>query len=84
MPKRLAIAMSHAESVESALALLKTIESDPGMQQYQPFFAARADLNLRCGNNTAARKDFEKAIALSENEVQTAYLKNRLNSINSA
>lgn len=75
-----AIAMSHAESVESALALLKTIESDSGMQQYQPFFAARADLNLRCGNNAAARKDFRKAIALSENEAQSAYLKSRLKS----
>jgi len=76
-----AIAISHADSAESALALLKTIESDPSMKHYQPFFAARADLNLRQGNKSAARKDFKKAIALSDNEVQTAYLENRLNSI---
>jgi len=73
-----AIAMSHADSVESALALLETIQSDPNMQHYQPFFAARADLHLRNNNTAAARKDFEKAIALSENEPQTDYLKKRL------
>ncbi len=75
-----AIAMSHAVSTESALELLKTIESDPSMLHYQPFFAARADLNLRCGNKAAAKKDFKKAIELSENEVQSAYLKDRLDS----
>lgn len=76
-----AIAMSHADSVESALALLETISSDPNMQHYQPFFAARADLNLRHGNTQAAKKDFKKAIVLSENEIQTAYLENRLNTL---
>jgi len=76
-----AIAMSHADSALSALSLLKTIECDPSMQHYQPFFAARADLNLRCGNKTAARKDFKRAIELSENEAQAAYLKNQLDSI---
>jgi len=76
-----AIAMSHADSAESALALLETIESDSSMKQYQPFFAARADLNLRHGNKAAARKDFEKAIELSDNEAQSAYLNNRLSSL---
>jgi len=76
-----AIAISHSDSPGAALALLKTIESDPSMQQYQPFFAARADLNLRHGNPSTARKDFKRAIELSDNEAQTAYLENRLNTI---
>lgn len=73
-----AIAVSYAESIESALAMLSKIENDKSVQEYQPFYAARADLHLRHANKTAARKDFKKAIALSDNEPQVAFLKKRL------
>jgi len=76
-----AIAISHADSTASALAVLESIASDANMKNYQPFFAARADLNLRHGNTQAAKKDFKRAIALSDNEAQMVYLKNRLGSI---
>jgi len=73
-----AIAMSHVNGPEKALNMLETIAQESGMQSYQPFFAARADLHLRHGDTDAAKADFEKAIDLSENSVQRDFLRNRL------
>ncbi len=76
-----AVATSHAYSVESALKMLKELEGEKSIQTYQPFFAARADLNLRVGDKVSAKKDFEKAIELSDNEPQIAFLRQRLNNL---
>lgn len=76
-----AVAMSHATEPESALTLLETVANEPGIDQYQPFFAARADLQQRAGNTRAARHDFKKAIALSDNQVQREYLQTRYKEI---
>lgn len=76
-----AVAMSHANDPEPALALLESVANEPGIEQYQPFFAARADLQHRAGNTAAARRDFIKAIALSDNQVQKEYLQSRYNEI---
>ena len=76
-----AIAMSYAQSVERALALLQTIEKEPGMQAYQSFYVARADLHSRLGKDNLARSDFEKAIKLSDNKARSAFLKQKLESL---
>lgn len=75
------IALSYANSVTAALAMLSEVAKDKSMQAYQPFFAARADLHLRDGNKNSARSDFQKAIELSDNEAQIEFLQLRLNDL---
>ena len=73
-------AASYAQSPEAGLDILETI-SRKDMETYQPYFAVKADLHLRAGNNGPARRAFEKAIALSRNESETAFLRARLATI---
>ena len=75
------MAASYALSPQKALELLHTIESDPAIQQYQPFYAARGDLYTRTGNHTKARTDITSAIKLSENTAQIDFLSKKLNAI---
>lgn len=75
------MATSYAASAEKALELLQSIKSDPTIQHYQPFYAARGDLYTRIGNNESARKDLQTAIELSENSVQQNFLRRKLDSI---
>jgi len=76
-----AMAKSYAVSVDAALGLLDEIKSDKSMRSYQPFFAARADLYFRNNNMVAAAIDFKKAITLSDNEANKAFLQSRLSEI---
>lgn len=72
-----AVALSYAKSPEVALEMLATIANNPEMQRYQPFYAARADLQRRHGNIAAAKRDFKQAIVLSENSAQREFLTQR-------
>lgn len=73
-----AIAQSYAVSVDAALCLLDEIKTDKSMQDYQPFYAARADLYARNNDHKAAERDLRKAINLSDNDVNKAFLQSRL------
>ncbi len=75
------MAISYAQTPKKALETLKTIESDPSIKTYQPFFAARADLHARAGNHEEAREDLKTAIGLSENTAQTDFLRKKLERI---
>ena len=76
-----AIAMSYAQSVENGLVVLQSIENESGMDAYQPFFAARADLHSRLNKKRLAKLDFAKAIALSDNEARRDYLQQRMEAL---
>ncbi|MCL4129134.1 UNVERIFIED_CONTAM: hypothetical protein GTU68_032817 [Idotea baltica] len=73
-----AIAMSYAQSVENGLALLQSIEKEPGMNTYQSFYVARADLHSRMGKTRLAKSDFKRAIELSDNEARRNFLQQKL------
>jgi len=75
------VAKSYAESVDAALRLLSSIEDDKGMQNYQPFFAARADFHIRKGDIDAGKQDLKKAITLSDNESRRKFLEDKLASL---
>jgi len=68
-----AIALSHAKSVDVALALLQSIANDKSMQQYQSFYVARADLYHRSGQVKSAITDLETAIKLSDNAARAGF-----------
>ncbi|HHI70193.1 MAG TPA: sigma-70 family RNA polymerase sigma factor [Rhodobacteraceae bacterium] len=75
----LAVAVSYSEGVEPALGLLKPM--DGKLQNYQPYHAARADILRRAGCAAAAQKAYEQALALTENEADRIFLKNRQSSL---
>ncbi len=72
------IAVSYAHSIEEALTLLAIVENEDAMLNYQPLYAARADLNQRLGRHEEAIADLLRAIELSENSAQAEFLQRKL------
>ena len=59
-----AVALAEIEGPGAALAELETVSADARVKQYQPYWAARADLLTRTGAHTEARDAYEIAIGL--------------------
>jgi RNA polymerase sigma-70 factor (ECF subfamily) len=70
-----AVAVAMAEGPERGLKLIGRID---GLEGYQPFHAARADLLRRLGRDAEAAAAYERALALSGNEVERRSLRRRL------
>ena len=79
-----AVAIAMVEGPRAGLKLLDQIERTAKLKDYQPFYAAQADLFRRAGLLEAAVNAYTKAIALSDNEIEQAYLKRRLTEVNQA
>lgn len=73
---------THEDALTEALALLDALAQDtaqyPKLSRYQPYHVTRADILTRLGDRNAARQSLEKAIALSENDKQRAFLRRKL------
>jgi RNA polymerase sigma-70 factor (ECF subfamily) len=74
-----AVAVAMAEGPERGLELIDVIE---GLDGYQPFHAARADLLRRLGREAEAAAAYERALELSGNEVERRFLRRRLAGLN--
>ena len=59
-----AMVVAEAEGPKEGLAILCDVESDPRLSQYQPYWAARAELLARCGQAAAADQAYACAIRL--------------------
>jgi RNA polymerase sigma-70 factor (ECF subfamily) len=59
-----AVAIAETEGPDTALAALNAASADPRVLEYQPYWAARADLLARTGARSEARDAFEIAIGL--------------------
>jgi RNA polymerase sigma-70 factor (ECF subfamily) len=75
-----AAALAMAEGPERGLELIEAIE---GLDAYQPLHAARADLLRRLGREREAAAAYERALALSGNEVERRFLRRRLAEVSS-
>lgn len=73
-----AIAVAMATSPRRGLELLAELESDPNLQNYYLFHAARADLLRRTEDFAAARQSYQQALTLAQNAVERAFLERRL------
>jgi RNA polymerase sigma-70 factor, ECF subfamily len=71
-----AVAVSFAEGPESALPLLAALAGQ--LADYAPFHAACADLRRRLGDESAARAAYERALELTGNPGERAFLARRL------
>ena len=70
-----ALALSFAESPGAALPLLDALAVS--LEAYAPLHAARADVERRCGNAAEARAAYERALALTANPGERAFLERR-------
>ncbi|HVZ42496.1 MAG TPA: DUF6596 domain-containing protein [Ramlibacter sp.] len=73
-----AVALAQAEDAGVALAALAELESDARLAQYQPYWAARAELLARCGRRDEAREAYAMAIGLERDEDVRVFLQGRM------
>jgi RNA polymerase sigma-70 factor (ECF subfamily) len=76
-----AVARSFAEGAEAGLAALAELERSERLDRYQPLHAARADLLRRAGRGTEAAHAYRRAIELTDNDVERAFLEERLEQV---
>ena len=69
-----AAAVAEAEGPAAGLAIIDAIE---GLDDYQPYHAARAELLRREGEESRAAAAYERAVELSSNPVQRSFLERR-------
>lgn len=70
----MAVAISYVRSPEAALAALKDLDDAGGLERYQPFHAARADVLERAGLVSEASEAYTLAIQLSQNDREKQFL----------
>ncbi len=76
-----AISRSHANELKAAL--IEANELADELENYQPFYAARADINRRLQQYNDAQMDYSRAIELSSNTLEREFLIMRLKSVSS-
>ncbi|GAA2966132.1 sigma-70 family RNA polymerase sigma factor [Actinokineospora diospyrosa] len=70
-----AVAIGMARGPEAGLELLDAIAAD--LRDYHLLPSARGDLLLRLGRGVEARREFERAAALTDNAAERAFLRRR-------
>jgi RNA polymerase sigma-70 factor (ECF subfamily) len=73
-----AAAVAMAEGPEHGL---KLIEQLAGLDEYAPYHSARADLLRRLGRTGEAAESYRRALAVSPNEAERAFLTRRLTEV---
>ena len=73
-----AVAMSYAGNTETALSLIKNAEQTPGVDRYQPFFAAKGEILRLSGDAKGARNAFKRALDLASNDAERSFLKSKI------
>ena len=72
-----AVALSYAGSLGVGLAMLDEAAGGGALERYQPYFAARADVLARMGQVEAARASYDRAIDLTANGQEVAFLREK-------
>jgi len=76
-----AVALSETEGVQAGLAALDALAADPRLAEYQPYWAARADVLARAGRTTEADSAFRLAIGLEADPAVRRFLQHRREAI---
>jgi RNA polymerase sigma-70 factor, ECF subfamily len=72
-----AVALAELEGVTAGLAALDKLANDDQLSQYQPWWAARADLLARAGNAAEADAAYENAIGLESDSAIRLFLQRK-------
>jgi RNA polymerase sigma-70 factor (ECF subfamily) len=73
-----AIAIAETEGPVAGLALLDVVAGDSRLGDYQPYWAARADLLARTGEREAAEQAYRRAIGLESDPAVRRFLQRQL------
>jgi predicted RNA polymerase sigma factor len=76
-----ALALAELESPSAALEAIKRLEGDARLTEYQPYWAARAELRARTGAPDEARQAYEIAIGLERDPAVRRFLQDRLSAL---
>jgi predicted RNA polymerase sigma factor len=76
-----ALAVAELEGAGPALAALGEVAKDARLAEYQPYWAARADLLARSGAHGEARHAYERAIGLESDPAVRRFLQRRQSSL---
>jgi RNA polymerase sigma-70 factor (ECF subfamily) len=76
-----AIAVGFAEGPLAGLSALDELSSDPFLAHYTYYESARANFLWRLGHRERAVASYELSLQLTDNEVERAFLRQRLDSI---
>ena len=73
-----AVAIAMRDSPEAGLALIDTVLEHGDLANYPLAHSARADMYRRLGRSAEARSSYEKALALTHQEPERQFLKERI------
>jgi RNA polymerase sigma-70 factor (ECF subfamily) len=76
-----ALALSRAEGPQAGLQALQAVSTDPRLADYQPYWAARADLYELAGDPQEAEHAYLRAIGLESDQAVRASLQDRLEAL---
>jgi RNA polymerase sigma-70 factor, ECF subfamily len=72
-----AVVLAETEGAAAGLAALDAIAADSRLAEYQPYWAARADLLARTGKRVAAQEAYDQAIGLEVDPAVRRFLQRR-------
>lgn len=72
-----ALAVAEADGAAAGIAILDELASDARLKQYQPYWAARAELHARSGATDEALRAYDLAIALELDPSVREFLESR-------
>jgi RNA polymerase sigma-70 factor (ECF subfamily) len=72
-----ALAVAEVKGAEVAIKALEEFGDDARLTQYQPFWAARADLLARVGKDAEARRSYELAVGLEGDDPVRRFFQRR-------
>jgi RNA polymerase sigma-70 factor (ECF subfamily) len=72
-----AVAVAQAHGVRAGLDALDAVHGDARLRDYQPYWAARADLLARSGDAAGAREAYGRAIGLERDPAVRRFLQGR-------
>jgi predicted RNA polymerase sigma factor len=72
-----ALAIAELDGPHAALAEIEALATDPRLADYQPWWAARAELMARTGAHSQARRAYEIAIGLERDPAVRRFLERR-------
>jgi RNA polymerase sigma-70 factor (ECF subfamily) len=72
-----AIALARVDGAAAGLAALDPLQNDPRLVEYQPYWAARADLLAQAGDTVDARAAYDRAIGLEPDPAVRRFLQDR-------
>jgi RNA polymerase sigma-70 factor (ECF subfamily) len=73
-----AVAVAQTRGAAAGLAALDALSDDARLAEYQPYWAARAQLLTRIGEVAAADRAFERAIGLESDPAVRRFLQDRI------